>query len=584
MGAALKLVHRVVPLARALLVGAALACGACDGCRPAPPTPEAGAAPSAVVEPPVPPPEGLLAETWVQTPDATWAQLQHEVSGVAALLPPAAGEALGTLAGLDARVARQLDGKSPWYVVVASGAAGGDVAWAAGLPLTGDLATELRQSKADGGATDGGHDVGGMYVLGSDPATASFVFAVASPRWLILAPTERELARLGPYAYRTMPTKAAPGPAPVEASVPRAALAGPVSSQLSARWEATRAWLAARDDEQRAKHGGRAPDFGDPRAILDALDGAVKRRIALVGQASAARIELSVPDGDLRADVLLTPGPGEAGVGLVAGMHPGDARPLGELPAESIAAVLAREDAPTRASDARDLEAALDGALGSRAHAEDTAAVHAAIDDWERARGDWMTTALAWGGTDGSRGLLLRTPSVGGDGAVHATRALLDLSHRPAFEALLSGSMHVAPATVAPVDVPSVTRASLAKLASRGGDAHPPPPLAVAWGLHDAELVLAAGTAPTGLLAVEATPAKRLGDDPRMARVLAGLGPDVALALVAQPLRFDPVRAGTDDALEPFALAWGRKGGDAWLRVELAGALLRELIRLKAGL
>jgi hypothetical protein len=428
------------------------------------------------------------------------------------------------------------------------------------------------------------HDVEGMAVLTADSGTSSLSFAIAGKHWLIVAPTERDLARLGPYAYRTMPTKVAPGGPAIVATVPQAALAGPVSAQLSARWETIRAWLAARDDEQRAKHGGRAPDFGDPRAILDAADAVVKRRIAFVSQATAARVEVSTQEGGLRADAFVTPGAGEAGAGLVASMHPGDARPLAELPAEVVAALLTRQDAASRMDDARELEAALDRALGSRAHPEDTAGIHGALDDWARARGDWMTAAVAWGRAESAHGLLVRTPATGEEGASRAVRELVDLSHRAAFGGLLSGAMHLAPATVAPADVPSVSRASLARFGPQGADAHGQLPSGVAWGIHDGDLLVAAGGAATGLLAMEAKPARRLGDDPRVARLISGLGADVAAAVIAQPLRFDPVRSGSDDALAPAALAWGRQGSDAWLRVELAAVLLRELIRMKAGL
>jgi len=575
-----------VTLLRRVAVLLAASTSACGACGHEPPGPEGGAAPTALVEPPVPTPDGLLAEGWVQTPDVTWAQVQHDVSGVVALLPPAAGEVVCSLVGIDAGVARRVDGTRPWYAVVGTGEAGGDVVWVAALPLTGPRVTD--PAVLDGADPGGGRytarDVGGAHVLVSDAGTPSVWWGVVAS-WLVLASAEKDFARLGPYAYRTMPTKAAPGSAAMVATVLPGALAGTVSAQLSARWEMSRAWLAARDEEQRAKHGGRAPDFGDPRPILDAVDVAVKRRIALVTHATAARLELTAQDGDVRADLFLTPGPGEAGAGLVARLHPGDARPLGDLPAEVLAAVLTREDEASRTDDGRDVEAALDGALGTRAHPEDTAALHAALDDWERARGEWLTGGLAWGGAEGARGVVVRTPSAGGDGAARAVRELLDLSHRPAFEAQLSGSMHLGPAAVAPADVPSVSKASLARFAARGGgEGHPSPPLGVAWGLHDGELLLAAGGAATGLLASEAAPAKRLGDEPRMGRLLAGLGADATLALVAQPLRFDPVRAGSDEALAPLAIAWGRKGGDAWLRVELAGALLRELIRLKAGL
>ena len=569
-------------LAGAVLLAACLQ--ACGSCGQDSAVPDAGGQATALVEPPVPAPDGLLAEAWVRTPDATWAQLQQDVSGVVALLPPTAAEALATLAGLDPRVARFVDGKSTWVVVIASGGAPDDVAWAVALPLTDPAlaAAALLDASDARGAT---HTVAGMRVLAGDAGALPYKLALAG-KWLVVASSEAELARLGPYAYRTMPATAAPGGAPLVASIPGAVLAGAVSSQLSARWQALRSWLAARDEQDRAAHGGRAPDFGDPRAILDAADVVVRRRIARVAEGSAARLELSTDDGDVRADVLLTPGAGDAGPGAIAEPRPGDAKPLAEVPADAIVAILSRDDAPSRADDAREIGAVLDRAFGSRAHAEDTAAVHAAIEDWERARGEWITAALAWGSADGARGVWLRTPAASGKGASRAVRELVDLSHRRALEDLLSGKLHVAPSAVAPADVPSVAEASLATFAASGVDkrARPSPPLGVAWGLHDGELLVAAGDAATGLLAAEAAPARRLGDDPRTARVLRSLGTDVAFAVIAQPLRFDPVRGAGDAGLAPAVLGWGQRGGDAWLRVELGGALIRELVRLKAGL
>jgi hypothetical protein len=539
-----------------------------------------------LVETPVPTPDGLLAEAWVRTPDATWAQVQQDVSGVVALLPPSAAEAMAALAGLDPRVARFVDGRSTWFAVVASGASPTDVAWAAALPLADPAlaaAALLDASDAQGGATLAAHSVAGMRVLGADAGSPQ-ILALAGP-WLVIASGEADLARLGPYAYRTMPTKVAPGVAPVVASVPGDVLAGALSAQLSSRWESLRSWLAARDEQDRAAHGGRAPDFGDPRAILDAADVVVRRRIALVAQGSAARVELATDDGDVRADVLLT-GAGDAGPGVGDAPRTGEAKPLADVPADAIIAILSRDDAASRIDDAHGIEAALDRAFGGRTSPDDTVAVHAAIDDWARARGEWMTAALAWGPAESARGLWLRTPVASGDGASHAVRELVDLSHRHALADLLSSKLHVAPSVVAPADVPSVPKASLATFATKGGDKRAlfSPPLAVAWGLHDGDLLVAAGGAATGLLAVEGAPTRRLGDDPRTARVIGSLGADVTFAAIAEPLRFDPVRGAGDAGLAPAVVAWGRRGGDLWLRVELGGTLVRELVRLKAGL
>jgi len=101
--------------------------------------------------------------------------------------------------------------------------------------------------------------------------------------------------------------------------------------------------------------------------------------------------------------------------------------------------------------------------------------------------------------------------------------------------------------------------------------------------VHEGELLVAGGKAAPQLLSAEAGPPRTIGDDPRTARALAALGQRATLAILAEPLRLDPTRR-EPDATAPVMFAWGRKGDGAWARLELADVLLRELIRLKAGL
>jgi hypothetical protein len=410
--------------------------------------------------------------------------------------------------------------------------------------------------------------------------------------WLLVASSDEGLARLGPYAYRTMPTKAAPtGSSSIVANVPPSALAGALATRLAAKWDETRAYLAARDEEQRARHGGRAPDFGDPRAILADLDSAAKDRIGLVARARAARVEIDAGDDDVHADVFVTPGEGDAGADAVAAMRTGDTSPLARSPADSIVALLGRDDAAGRAGSARELEAALGRALGERVREDDSRAVRAALDEWARTRGDWWTVALGWGSTEASRGLWVRTPASDAEATSRAVRQLVDLSHRRAAQDLLSGSLHLAPASITTAEVPSLGKATVAtfpwgdvKTARREGASAPLPPPAVAWAVQGGDLLIAAGLAAPQLLSLEASPVRRVADDERSARALAAIGSDASFAVYAQPLRFDPARSGGDAAPAPAVFAWGRKGGDAWARLDVADTLLRELVRLQAGL
>jgi hypothetical protein len=473
------------------------------------------------------------------------------------------------------------------------------VTWVVAFPVT-DAAVASSMlfeggDAADAAARYSARDVGGMRLLSGGARPRDVAAALArGPRprgWLVLGSSEDALARLGPYAVRTLPTKAAPAePGVLVADVPPSALAGTVSTWLGARWGQTRAWLAARDDEQRAKHGGRDPDFGDPRPIVDALDGAITRRLALLAGARGAHVVVDAGDDEVHVELTLAPGADAASASLLAAMTPGDTRPLAAAPAASVVALLLRDDAATRADDAATLEATLDKALGERLHDDDSRAVHAAVTDWVHARGDWSAAGLAWGPTEPSRGLWLRTPSASAEASSRAVRELVDLSHRRALQDMLAGSLHVSPATVRSVDAPPVGKASLALFADAtpggAGGARKPDGaggLGVAWGVHEGELLVAGGKAAPQLLSAEAGPPRTIGDDPRTARALAALGQRATLAILAEPLRLDPTRR-EPDATAPVMFAWGRKGDGAWARLELADVLLRELIRLKAGL
>ena len=415
-------------------------------------------------------------------------------------------------------------------------------------------------------------------------ATVALARGASPAGWLVVASTEDALARLGPYAVRTMPTKETPlESAPVVADVPRAALAGPLSDWLRARWGEARAWLGARDDEQRAKHGGRPPDFGDPRPIVDALDGAITRRIALLSGARGARLIVDVGEDEVHAELSVAPDPDGGGGGLAEGT-PGDPAPLAAAPADAPVTVLLREDAATRAEEASSVEATLDKALGDRVHADDTLALHTAITDWAHVRGDWWVGGLAWGPGDVGKGIWIRTPAASDEAALHAARELVDLSHRRAFHELLAG-LHLSPGAAPERRRSPVGKVSLVPFGEEGGKGKVEGAgLGVAWGVHDGELLLAAGPAAPQLLATEAAPPRRLGDDPRNARALAALGQSASLTVLAQPLRFTPRRAPTPTPPPPRCFAWGRKGDGAWARLELADVLVRELLRVKAGL
>lgn len=551
-------------------------CGSCGNRSGGAGTPDASVA---TAFPPVPTPDGLVAQGWVRAPDSLWARVQNGVSGAVALLPPDVGSLVSAAVGLDAKLAPLVDGKAASYFVAAD-ASGAGLAWAAAVPLK-DV--QAARTLLLGGDASGysARTEGGMQVLSRsgrplEAAAAIAPFpALAGRAWLVIASNEADLARLGPYAWRTMPTLPAPeSSAAIVAQVPASALAGPLASRMRARWTEARRWLEDADREQRERHGGRAPDFGDPRAIIASLDALVQRRMALVAQGRGARLEADVGEDDVHVDVRLTPGAAEAGADLVAAMRTGDERPMGALPADTLFAMLSRSDASMRSGDAADAKAAIVGALGDKAKGDDRSAIEHTLDDWTAARGDWMTAAVAWGT---ERGLWLRTPS--SDAGPRAVREWIDLARRPVLADPLRALFQVGPPTVTTASVPGVTDASLATFAPPKG-----PPLGVAFGMQDGELLVAAGEHAPKLLGTAAAPAARLSDDPRIGAALAALGSDASFTVVTEPLRLDATLGAKNETAAALVFAWGRRGGDAWARVDAAGELLRELVRMKAGL
>jgi hypothetical protein len=559
---------------------------ACSSCQSSSPSGGAEAATPVLDESPVPAPAGLLAEVRLHAPDALWSKIQNGVSGAVALLPPTAGEMVSVMAGVDRRVAPLVDGKATAFGAIADASSGaGGVAWAVALPLTDATAASATLLAGDAGATPP-REVGGVRLVPSADRGTPMVVGLRG-RWLVVAGGEDDAKLLAPYVTRTMPASTAPADgAAIVADAPASALAGPLGRKLAAAWDDERAWLTARDEEQRAKHGGRAPDFGDPRPIVEAIDGAVKTRVALLTAAQHARLTLDAGDDEVHAELLVTPGTDAASASYVAAMAPGSAAPIGQLPADAVVAILARGNGASRVEDSTTLEGVLAHALGDRVHEDDARAIHSAMDDWAHAHGDWWAAGLALGPAPAAAGVWLRTPAEGDD-APRALRELVDLSHRGAARELLAGGFHLAPAAVASTDLPGGGKAMVATFAAtspKGGTPAGGPSLGLAWTVRDGLVQVAAGPLPAGLLAAGLAPGARVTGDARAARALDALHEDASFAVFARPLLFDPSRFGADAARAPAVLAWGRKAGGPWARVELADLVLRELLHLKSGL
>ncbi len=510
-------------------------------------------------------PAGLLVAMALRDPDAAWSRLQRGAGGPLSLLPPRVGDLACAALGLDANLGALVDGHAGAYGVVLQHAAadGGDLGWAVAIPLTDDGARRLAalpSSALPAGIVE--RSEAGMRILTRPAAPLPAAMAIAG-RWILVACDEGSLLSSGPYVMRTLPADGSlASRASLVARASHDALAGPIADSLASAWATARTWLLERERSERATHGGREADFGDPEAIVGAVDAAAAHRLASIAGARELRLEAETGSDDITVEVrALMDSPARDALASTA---QGDARPLADVPADTPFALLVRDDADGRARAARDLATTLAQVLGNRVHDEEARAIGAALDDWTQARGDWMALGLA----RSADGFWIRAPARQDD-ASRAVREVLALSSLPPIRAPIEGWLHRRPPTFGSTG--AATIAMFPPVA--GGPARPA--VGVAWSTTAGELTIGAGVRPLERLVEATSPGSKWGDDTRTARVLAALGDATTFAALAEPLRFNAVQS----ASAPLALAWGVRGDDPCARIDIADELLAAALR-----
>ena len=587
-----------IALAALVSAASAVSCSKC-GARS-----EEDAATTKVEEPALPAPAGLLADVYMSTPNTSWAKLQRNIGGAVGILPASAGGIICAVAGLDPFVASEIDGAAPIYGVVAGDPTN------AGFVVAMKL-LDLRKARAvlvDGETArfTPKEDAGVTELVPKGGPTGSPVVVGLSPNgYVLVARRSQDLLELGPYATRTLPKKPLPADGALVFDVPRAALGTVMKPKLEALWATARAFLLAEDEAMRRNHGGRAPDYGDPKAIVGAADAWVDKRIGVVGDLEKMRIAVDVIEDGVSVVSTMTP---VAGAGIARkwtdAMKVGDTAPLAALPSTTAAALVMRDSEEDRAEQSRAMESAITSALGSRLAEGDAKKLHDVVQDFTKARGDVVTTGLAW---DEPQGLSLRAPVRDADAASRAVRGAVDLAKVAPFKELL----RVKDVTSSTEEVPGFGRAQIAIItrepprtndaelrparahrdagapaAADAGAARPAPSrkndLGLAWVVSGDMLSMASSDTPAATLGAAGRPGRKLSDEPAIARSLAALAANASAVLVLQPLRFDVARANLPAA--PLVIALGRKNTDATFRIDIANGLLRELARWQMGL
>ncbi|WP_394848322.1 hypothetical protein LZC95_12775 [Pendulispora brunnea] len=575
--------HRLLGLL-AFLVIVVAGLTACQACGKSDAAPDAAAA----IEPPVPAPDGLLAEAVVIDPNASWGKVQRGTGGALALMPMTLGGLLTSLASLDPGLGPEIDGTAPAFGALAAAPAGPEG------PLSFAIAVRLLDERRTRGTLFEGqnaryapHDAAGFTVLGAKAGAPAMPAAVAVARggFLVVARTEADLTRLGPYVTRTLPAKPPPsGSIAIEA--PRSAFTGPFGPYLTSLWSQFRADMEQKDARMREAHGGKAPDFGDPRAIVEMSDTFVKGKLGILGDLERVRLVIDPSEEGLRIAGTFTPAsPDGPAAQTVRAMHAGDAAPLLDVPKASATALLLRSDAKERQEGAHDASVAVAKALGDRIDADGREKLERALADWSKGRGDVLS--VAWVGS----GLLLRAPATDAESASRAVRGLVALADKPAFKGPLETFLQMKQVTTSQVEVPGLGKVEQALLtrtepkdpkAKTAAAAALPKKAGVAWAVHGGapQIDVAVAEDPVAVLREVAENPAKAGDDADFAGAVKRLGSDVSLALVLRRGALDPARAGGGLAL---VVGWGRAGNDARVTVEASHAFARELIRRAGG-
>jgi hypothetical protein len=581
-----------IALAAVVLAASAVSCSKCGDRHD-----DEGPLTTKTEEPALPAPDGLLADVYMATPNASWAKLQRNIGGAVGILPASAGGIICAVAGLDPFVAAEIDGAAPIYGVIAGDPANpgfviamklGDLRKARAILVDGDTARFT--PKEDAGVTE-------LVPKGDQPTGGPVVVGLSPNGYVLVARRSEDLLKLAPYTTRTLPRKPLPSDGALVFDVPRAALGAVMKPKLEQLWAAAKTFLLVEDETMRRNHGGRAPDYGDPKAIIGAADSWVTKRIGVVGDLEKMRIAVDVIEDGVSVLSTMTPvaGGGPARKWTDA-MKVGDTAPFASLPVTTAAALVMRDSEEDRAEQSSAIETAITSALGARLAEGDAKKLHDVVQDFTKARGDVVTSALAW---DEPQGISLRAPVRDADAAGRAVRGAVDLAKVTPFKELL----HLRDVTSSTEEIPGLGKASIAMLAREvprtnhapaaglGRDGGAPAAvrapvrkseLGLAWVVAGDVLSMASGETPVATLTAVARPERKLSEEPAIKRSLAALAGDASAVLVVQPLRFDVARANLPAA--PLVIALGRKNTDATFRVDVANGLLREIARWQMGL
>jgi hypothetical protein len=546
-------------------------------------------------------PETLLAEIVVPMPQAALTRIQAAEGGVLGLLPNSFGGCLALAAGLPLLWGDEIDGASPAFAAidVVVGTVQLDYAVAvkvkdgrrirsliSGVSRGANESANGSREQAEEGASEGARAGITAFEVATGSGRVSVGFT--TNEYLLFGSSREAVVRLGPYLTRSLPDAPLPSET-LKLSMPGAALAGVLAPWIRATWATFRKQREVEDQELRRSHGGKAPDFAEPSAILDLAGEAVERRLAWGTRLSALTLTLDLQRDGLRIAALAQAREGDKGIAeLAAASAQGAATPLLLAPADVAASALFRDRESARLADASAYLEQIGRALGARLPARERSAVEATLKRWALGRGEMLRTDVYWGRR---RNLVWSTRTRRAPDFLAAATEFSLAFRRP----YLGDPFRIVSVELRERSLQGAPWFSV--LMRRGGKASAASALEGAFyadaaaATGDSLATAAFGSDAVGLLQRLQTVKETLGDIPEVRALVQALGdhnesayvvrPTLAWPSAANALNAATVPANTLNAatVPAMALGWGFDGAQATARAEVPYALLREAAR-----
>jgi hypothetical protein len=546
-----------------------------------------GAAKSAEPLGPVPAPDGLIAELFMPAPDATWRRSRSVIGGPAAFFPQSFGGLVATLLGLPITVAGDIDGNVPVVGAIAVKEGDSKLRGAIGIHVrVGDrMLDQLTKGE------------GARFVATPDPATHIVSLSSSTGaklpvvlgllgNHLLVAFNDEDMKAFAPYVVRTLAKK----PAPKEdlvLEIDDRALAGPIAKRTRDRWSQVKASADA---------------AGTPVLFADKIE----KLFGVLGDLKGARLAVEIVAEGVRGRLALTPkaAQGPAATAL-AEMTVGDAKPLLDLPASSLIALLYRESAASRAASVATQAQALAKLITKDPAPEDNEAIAAALKAQSEASGDWVALGLTLSPTGPSG--FARMAVSNDDQMAKALKDITELAKRKAIKDRFKDfDVDIGPGKTAverlPGDVLRVRfkkggdkdakgeKKSTANAKAAAGNESLPDHTDLLCLVEKEVAYAAVGYESKEALrtVVTAKDAESLGGNEKLKLALERLGADASFTLTADPNRLIAARSGKPlpaDA-SPVVVALGRSQSPAeiWVRFDFATTAVQAFIRSRGKL